>query len=119
MKLSIKERLILLNILPAQETYANLRIVQELKNELGFSEQDYAYLELVEDNGDVSWNPDRKVEKDIRIGIAAFEVIKKAFRKLDLDKTLTLDMLPAYERFTEDDPSVDTEVVDIDNARTG
>ena len=119
MNLSIKERLIILNILPNQETYANMLVVRDLKAQVGFSEEDHRHFEIVEEDGNVTWNPEKTETKDIAIGITAFEVIKKAFRKIDSDGGITVDFMDIYKRFVEDEPTVDTQVVDIDNARTG
>ena len=56
MQLSVKERLVLLNLLPTQETYDNMLIVRDLMGELGFSEADHKELGLVEKDGDVTWD---------------------------------------------------------------
>jgi len=119
MKLSIKDRLIILNVLPNQETYANMLVIRDLTADVGFSKLDHEYFEIVEENGDVSWDPEKEQDKEVPIGITAFELIKKAFKKIDADGGITNDFMDIYKRFVEDEPVVDTEVVDIDNARTG
>lgn len=120
MNLSVKERLILLNILPSQDSYENILILQELKNELGLSEQDHKDMELVNLDGDMSWNPDKEVpSKEVSIGLVAFGLIKKALIKLDSDGLISMDFTPIYKRFVLDEAVVNTEVTDIDNARTG
>lgn len=116
MLLTIKERLVLLNILPGQETYANMLVIKELRDEIGFSEEDHQYIGIKENNGDVSWDPGKELDKEISIGVTAYGIIKQAFKKLDSEQVISLELMDVYERFTRDEPSV---VVDIDDARTG
>lgn len=119
MELSIKDRLIILNSLPSQETYANMLVIRDLVADIGFSNDDHKRLGIVEEDGNVAWDPDKTETKDVSIGITAFGIIKQAFKKIDADGGITNDFMDIYKRFVLDEAVVDTEVVDIDDARTG
>ncbi len=107
MLLSVKERLVLLNILPAQESYENMLIVRDLKGELGFSEADHEEIGLVEKDGDVTWDDEKETSKEVSIGPVAYKLIQQAFRKLDSDKLVSVDLIPFYERFVIAEASVE------------
>ena len=99
MKLSIKDRLVLLNTLPPEGNFATLKIVHELKMALAPSEEEAKAIDLVQEAGQLRWNPTKDVEKDVPIGKVARGVIETALKKLDAEKKLTPDHLSLYERF--------------------
>ena len=109
MELSIKERLVLLNVLPSQETYDNMLVLRELMGELGFNEADHDDIGLTEEDGNVSWDEKKAVLKEVSIGLVAYDLIKKGFKKLDSEKLITLDLMPTYKRFVEDEVSIKEE----------
>ena len=99
MRLNIKDRLVLLNTLPPEGNFATLKIVHELKMALAPSEEEAKAIGLVQEAGQIRWNPTKDVEKDIPIGKVARGVIETALKKLDAEKKLTPDHLSLYERF--------------------
>lgn len=108
MNLTVKERLVLLNILPGQETYANMLIVRELIGELGWGESDRKDLGLQEDGeGNVTWDDGKETVKAVAIGPLAYELIKKGFKKLDSERAITAELLPFYKRFVLDEAEVE------------
>ena len=107
MLLSIKERLILLNILPTQETYANMLLIRNLVGEIGFSAIDHLEVGFVDDDaGNVSWEPEKDYQKEVPIGISEYALIKKGFKKLDGKGEITNDLIDTYKRFVEDEVEV-------------
>ena len=99
MNLSVKERLLLLNVLPAQETYANMLILQDLRAELGFSEADHELFNIVEDGDGVKWDDKNEAPKNVPVGLVAYELIQAALKKLDSEKAVSVDLMPLYKRF--------------------
>ena len=56
----------------------------------------------VEGGAVITWDEDfTKETKDIKIGKAATGIIKQGLLRLDLQKKLTVDMIPLYEKFVE------------------
>lgn len=102
MKLNITERIHLLGLLPAEGNAVTLRIVNDLRNSVGLSEEDHKAVELENTkDGAVRWNV-AKAEaqiKDIKIGDVAKGVIKEALQKLNDENKLTLAIMPIYEKF--------------------
>lgn len=111
MELSVKERLILLMILPQQESYANMLILQELRAALGFSEADKELFGIVEDDdGNVNWDDEvdaREPHKEIEVGTTAYELIKRALKSVSDNKGIDTALMPVYERFVEGNPLID------------
>ena len=111
MQLSIKERLVLLVVLPAEESYANMLILQELRAQLGFSEADKALFEIEEDEkGNVKWNDEvdaREPHKDIEIGTTGYELIKRSLQDVSNKKAVNAEIMPVYERFVEGNPLIE------------
>lgn len=105
MKLSIVERIQLIGLLPAEGNAVTLRIVSDLRNDLGFSEKEIQEAEIKQDveNNRVLWNSKADLVKDVKIGDTARGVIKDALTKMDNEKKLTLAIMPLYERFTSGD----------------
>lgn len=104
MNLSVKERLVLNSILPAQGDITTLKIVRKLREDLSFSEEEHKKLKFVEvEGGGLKWNWDLIV--DIEIGEKAMDVIKKALEDANNKKQLNLDHLDIYERFVEKEES--------------
>ncbi len=102
MLLNVKQRLLLLNILPDESNYLTLKIIREQQNLLSFSDEELTGLKVKREGDLYTW--DEKNEPppmDIEIGEAARGVIKLAFRRLDNDGQLKVEFLPLYEHFIE------------------
>jgi len=103
MKLEIVERIHLLNLLPAEGNAVTLRVVNELKQELSFSEKEIkdGKIEADPETGQIRWSPEASVVKDVKIGDTAEGIINKALKKLDEDEKLTEQLMPIYDRFVK------------------
>ncbi|MFH1605036.1 MAG: hypothetical protein ABIH03_14150 [Pseudomonadota bacterium] len=98
--LSVKSRLMLLGILPAEGNLTTIRIVRELREGLSFSETEHKQLKFRVDGGMMSWDEKAKVpDKVLDIGPKAAEVIREALGKLDKDQKLTADHLELVDLF--------------------
>ena len=102
MKLTVFERLMLLNILPKEGNFVTLKIVRELREGLSFNEKEIKELDLkIDDKGNATWNPAKDKNKDVEIGGQANKIIVETLEKLDKDKKLTESHLSVYEKFIE------------------
>lgn len=100
--LTIKERLQLLEILPAQGDVTTLRIVRSLREELSFSEDEHKTIGFRQEGNQILWNQDSSLIKDVPMGAKAKEVISTSLKKLNEEKQLPMDYLDLYERFVEE-----------------
>jgi hypothetical protein len=101
MKLSVYERLLLLNILPKEGDYTTLKILRVLKEDLSFSEEEHKALEFSQESGTsvVHWKTEGETMKEVLIGEKATDIIVGALKALDAKKKLQEEHMPLYERF--------------------
>jgi len=102
MKLSVRERLLVLNIFPQATNFATLKIIREAEVELGFSEKEMKNLDMKADGNQITWNneKDKEIgEKEIKIGDNLREIIKKSLKELDANEKLTREHFSLYEKF--------------------
>ncbi|KKK81059.1 hypothetical protein LCGC14_2817280 [marine sediment metagenome] len=102
MLLSVPDRLVLLNVLPAEGDVTMLRILRELTSALSFTEIELAKLKFKANPGPpprTEWVENAVGDVDIEIGPRAYSLIAERFERLNKEKKMTLDLLPAYEKF--------------------
>ncbi|HUW11155.1 MAG TPA: hypothetical protein VM537_15605 [Anaerolineae bacterium] len=97
--LGVRERLVLLGILPAEGSLATIRIVRELREALSFSEAEHEDLQMKQVDNQIRWEEGAVPDKKLDIGPKAAEVIRAAIKKLDDEKKLTADHLDLCDLF--------------------
>lgn len=100
MDLTIRERIILLSILPKEGNYAMLKILTNLRMSLAFTEEEVKEWKIVTNpkSGQTTWDGDAEAS-EVPIGEKATDIIVDAFKKLDRENKLTEEMIDTYERF--------------------
>ena len=101
MLLSVHDRLILLNVLPANGNITTLRIVRDLGTELGFTDDEHQVLDFKQEDGSIQWDNTAEEDKDVEIGATASAMLREAFEALSEERQLNLSQLSLYERFEE------------------
>jgi len=102
MKLTILERILLLQILPTEGDLITLKVIRDLQNVLGFSEADYKKYKIEQENGQITWNIEEgRKEVELKVGEKAQDIIKESFQKLDKEKKLEAKHINLYERFVK------------------
>ena len=104
MKLTILERITLLQILPKEGDFITLKVLRDLGSVLGFSEEDHKKYKIVQNGDRVTWD-NGKEEKDgseLEIGEKATEIIKEALLNMDKEKKLQANHMSVYEKFIQD-----------------
>ena len=104
MELNVGQRLALLSVVPTEGVrMTDLRIARELRFKLGFTEEEQQQFQFREENERLVWDDD--VSVDIKIGPRAHVLIQDALKKMDEEKTLTVDHVDVWELFgcDEDD----------------
>jgi malate/lactate dehydrogenase len=99
MILNVHERLLVLGVLPNENNFATLKILDELRMNLSYTEKELEKWEIVVDNESnmVKW--EENGEADIPIGEKATGIIVDQLRKLDKQDKLTLSLMSVYEKF--------------------
>ena len=103
MFLTMMERFILNSVLPTEGAFTEIRIIQNLREELPPTEEEHKILEFTSADGMTRWK--NKLEPSegysITIGERATDIITEALKKLNDEKKLTTDHLSLYEKFVE------------------
>ena len=108
MKLNIPERILLLQILPVESDFVGLKVLQDLRNVLGFSEENHKEYEIKSvptkdgTGTNFTWNDKGSEELEIEIGEKAQEIIKEQLEELDKEKKLKPQYFSVYEKFVQD-----------------
>ncbi len=99
MKLDVRERFVLLGVLPQEGNFLTLKTLRDLQDKLSFTEEEHKLYKFVEKDGRVTWSDDVEQSKEIEIGEKATDIIVEALKKLDEAKTLKPDHYSIYEKF--------------------
>ncbi len=99
-KLGIEERLKVLGLLPVEGNLVTMRVLSELRKDLGFSEIEITEWSIESDveTGRVSWDMDAEQAKTINIGVAALSLIKETVARLDTENKITDGHLAIIEK---------------------
>ncbi len=120
MLLNVKQRLLLLNILPAESNYIELKIIREQQALLSFSDEELQRLKVKREGDRYTWDESLDEPVEIEINESARGIIKIAFRQLDQQGQLKVEFLPLYEHFIEGEDwppvSVEAEATSEDGA---
>ncbi len=111
MKLSVIERVMLSNVLPTEGTFANLRLLRVVKEEISFNEEENKLLNFRQEGTQLMW--DSKIvdgkqvetfpERDFRIGDVVTKLIREALEQLNSEAKLTEQHFSVYEKFVAGD----------------
>ncbi len=101
MKLSIRERIMLSGLLPETGNIAQIRILGDLRRELGFTEEENKIYCIKIDGDRITWNDQKDEFKDVPIGEVATDLIRKRLKEMDDKKKLTEQHIPLWDKFIE------------------
>ena len=102
MKLTFKERLIVLGLLPTEGDITTIRTLTELRTALQPSAEEVESWEIRSEDNQIFWNQDAEESVDIKVNAVAKMVIVAALNTLNTEKKLTADHLDVYELFVEE-----------------
>lgn len=101
MKFGVAERLHLLGVTRHMEgNLVTLRVVRDLQNALGFSDEETQAINLRSDADGAKWDLEPE-PKEVEVSPTAREAVVSAFRQFERREALTMDLLPLYEKFLE------------------
>lgn len=101
-ELDIKERLAFLSLLPKEGMAILLRCVQRSSLELAITEEDIKDFDIVMEDGNAKWNPNKDTRRSFDIEPTAIDLVKKELRELDKNEKLSMDFLGLYNRLIGD-----------------
>ena len=99
MKLDVRERLILLSVLPQEGNFITLKVVRKLREGLSFNEEEIKQYKFVQEDQRVTWDDKAEQSKEIELGEKAMDIISEALKKLNEDKKLKDEHFTIYQKF--------------------
>ncbi len=102
MKLLMRERFVLLNILPAEGDISTIKIIHRLRMDLAPTEKELKDYKIVHQEQQVVWDDameKKRGAQEKKIGPKAFMIIEEVLKKLSDEKKLTEGLLSTYEKF--------------------
>ena len=106
MKLTMAERMRLLNVLPESGGIAEIRIANDLRLALAPSEEEYEEYGFFTDEekpGMLFWNVEAEKEAEIKISKPAKKLIEAALLKVDEEGQVTVDLISLFDKFVIDE----------------
>ena len=103
MELNVLERLIVLNLLPNEGTFTNLKLIRVAREELSFNEEEHKALKFQQTGEQVQWNQEAgsSILKDVNLGEVVSLMLVDALKKLNSEAKLKEEHYSLYEKFVE------------------
>lgn len=97
MKLDVKNRLLLIGMLPQQGNLSEMVDIYDLVRDLKLSDEEKGAISYVENGNYVKWDFEKDPNKDINISSSQMKIIKKTIEKLDKENKINLEMIPLIQ----------------------
>lgn len=98
----IKERLILLQILPTQGSLSEMVEIMDLAKQLKLNDEEKNSVSFNEDGkGNITWDIDKDPNIDITISSDMIKILKETINKLDKDKKITPQLVDLAIKITK------------------
>lgn len=97
MKLDVKNRLLLIGMLPQQGNLSEMVDIYDLVRDLKLSDEEKGAISYVENGNYVKWDFEKDPNKDITISSSQMQIIKKTIEKLDKENKINLEMIPLIQ----------------------
>ncbi len=98
----VKDRLLLVNILPSQGSFEDLIISKDIKSKIDFKQEDLELYEIKTiENNNVTWSAEKDTWIEIEFTEAEKNFISTTLKKLSEDKKLNVDLIDLYKFFTK------------------
>jgi hypothetical protein len=112
MLLTLKDRILLIQVLPAESDVFSQRIVRDLKAQLGLSEEDWKTYDIVKSGEDgIQWNLKKDIGVEYSFGVKATEIIVSALNDISKAKKVNGDLLLLFDKFIpEEKPEINVTV---------
>lgn len=99
MIMDIRNRLLLLSILPSEGTLSEMVDIYDLARELKLSDEEKAEVSYIENNNYVKWDFDKDPNKEIKISGDQMKIVKETIDKLDKQGKIKLEMIPLIKEW--------------------
>jgi len=105
MILTVIERLILLGILPKEGNITDNKLIQNVINDVGFTDAEKTQLKFEDLPGGLTkWDTEAAMDcrREFEIGPGIYSIIKAQLEKLNSQNTLPRDAISLWDKFMEE-----------------
>lgn len=99
MLLKVLERMTLLRVLPAEDSFLTMKIVTDIRDAASFSEDEFAELEFRQEDEQLFWSTEKDVGKEIDIGPKGRSIVYDALEELDKQGKIRAEYMDLCEKF--------------------
>lgn len=100
--LSVKDRLILPNLLPKQGSMIDLEVISNIKENIRFTPKEIEQLKFKDlPNGGVTWNPKEDKPFDAIFENSEIKLMKQGIKQLDESRQITANQYDLCKRINE------------------
>lgn len=99
--LNVKDRLVVIALLPANGKLTEMVDVMDLVKKIKFSEEERKDIEYNEKDGKIQWNLDKDTGRDFDISIDQIKIIQNSIKKLDEEGKIDLYLLDTCLKFSK------------------
>jgi len=97
-KLTIKDRLILLSILPAKGSLIVMMHVKNLIDKLSFDDKELEEYKIRQENSFVTWDNDEEYYKEVQFNSEEIEILKKQIKQKDEAQEILFEMIETFNK---------------------
>jgi len=97
--MKIKDRIVILNILPQQGNFTTLTVKHDLVEKIKITQEEIKDLEMGEESGMIKWNVDKDIDKEFDLTDLEKKLIKDTLKELDEKKQLNDDTFNLLKLF--------------------
>ena len=102
-QLTLGERFAVLGILPNEGTFATLKIIRKLREQLSLTEDEIKEYNVRQEENNLMWDASKALdEKEFEFGEFSEDLIVKKLKEIDKDEKLTEQQYPIYEKFIKE-----------------
>lgn len=93
MLLTIKDRLMIINMLPSEGSLSDMTEIYDLVRELRIEDVEKDYINYREENGSIKWDASKAKEKEVNLTSAQKRILDTTIAKLDKNNQIGLNQV--------------------------
>lgn len=93
MLLTIKDRLMIINMLPSEGSLSDMTEIYDLVRELRIEDAEKDYINYREENGSIKWDADKAKEKEVNLTSTQKRILDITIAKLDKNNQIGLNQI--------------------------
>jgi len=98
-KLNLKDRFIIGELLPPKANRLTMIIVRDILNKIDITQKDIEEYGIIQEGNGYKWNQERgNIEKEYNFTEAEIDVMLKGINELDKSNSITVDMLNTIDK---------------------